>query len=94
MTLLDITFANVFVVPYNINGENWKVRVMVEPKEDKEILSVVNATDENGVVIPGGAWDKKLEDANLLGDFWASSIDWILLQKTDLDQVLAPIADA
>lgn len=94
MTLLDITFANVFVVPYNINGENWKVRIMVEPKEDKEVLSVVNATDENGAVISGGAWDKKIEDANFLRDFWASSIDWILLQKTDLDQVLGPIADA
>lgn len=94
MTLLDIAFACVFVVPYNINGESWRVRIKVEPYDDKEVISVVHAFGPEDQEITGEEWDNKVIEADLLSEFWAAVLNYMLLTRLDPKMDLGPVGDA
>ena len=94
MTLLEVAFACVFVVPYHLNGEEWRVRLKVEPTGDKEVLSAVNAIAPDGTVVLGGVWDEMVEKADLVSEFWVAVINYMLFKRLEVGRDLGPVGTA
>ena len=94
MTLLEVAFACVFVVPYHLKGEEWRVRLKVEPSGDKEVLSVVNAIDSDGTIILGGDWDEMIAKADLVSEFWVAVINYMIFKRLEVVRDLGPVSDA
>jgi len=95
MDLLEVTFACVFVVPYHLDGEEWHVRLKVEPTDDdKEILSVIQAWGPDKKLITGSDWDEKIIVRGLESEFWAAVINYMLIEQMNPDKDLGPVVES
>lgn len=87
MTILEESFALVFLISFDLENTTWIVRIKCAENAGSDHLEIVNAKSVSGIELSGGKWEDLAAEHGLLESFWAEAFyQYIIRQGGDVGQ--------